>query len=110
MKAFGKGAVGEATGFLVSSGDVREAIEVFPGVSGFRENSGEFSACWWFVGSTGGSPALAAPQAAWAAGGLVGFVWVPLGRSPRAQACGGSRTDLCRHSFNLWFCCNCSGE
>lgn len=69
MKAFGKGAVGEATGFLVSSGDVREAIEVFPGVSGFRENSGEFSACWWFVGSTGGSPALAAPP------GCLGSGW-----------------------------------
>lgn len=35
--------------FFLSSGDVREVIEVFPGVPGFRENSGEFSACWWFV-------------------------------------------------------------
>jgi len=49
MKAFGKGRVDEATEFLLSSGDVSEMIEVFPGISGFRENSGEFLACRWFA-------------------------------------------------------------
>lgn len=59
-KAVGKGRADEATAFLLSSGDVGELIEVFPGVSGFRENSGGFSACRWFVYQTQGLPALAA--------------------------------------------------
>lgn len=47
--ASGKGTVGGAPGFLLPSGDVREVIEVFPGVSDSRERSGGFLVCWWFV-------------------------------------------------------------
>lgn len=103
--ASGKGTVDEAPGFLLSSGEVREVIEVFPGVPGSREHSGGFLVCWWFVLCTRDLSAAPGLSCSTTALGQPGHPSGTAGSlpSPEALLPGGSRNALCSHCFSLWF-------
>lgn len=107
--ASGKGTGDEAPGFLLSGGDVREVIEVFPGVPGSRERSGGLLVCRWFVLCTRGLSA--APALSCSTPGTAGTAWpphrdsrtTPITRGFAAKASAGPRNALCSHCFSLCF-------
>lgn len=100
--ASGKGTV-EAPGYLLSSADVREVIEVFPGVPGSRECSEEFLVvCALHSGSVSSPWSVLQHRTP----GIAGTAWLPHRDSritPITRSFAASRNALCSHCFSLWF-------